>query len=161
MAFIFCLGNTKYGILKIDDDWMNSIMAISCTLFTRYRNPCLMEYFWVVVYFGYYLVFFMGYMCYSRALKYSSFYQEPFFPSLIGSIQLKSKTGGLPLGLMAVGIFVDFFVVKSDVKALFKPRRIPELPVGFSMPLKTAKKSTRCSRFHRPFLARNKLLRWL
>ena len=92
---------------------------------TRYENPCFQDYLSWISYFGLGVVFYFVYANCYLAAGYKSSFLDPFFGALLNSMAQKCL-GGLvaSLCLMLVGVFVDFFVVKTDFRLIFTSHKI-------------------------------------
>ena len=120
-------------------NWIASLSAIFCSYTMKYRNPCLKDYFWWILYYSYYSLLFEVHLSYSRALVYTSYFYEPFLTSWMYCLTLHSSSLIKSIMVMIATVFINFFLLKSDLYAFFWPRKIPVLDPALKIFAKNAK----------------------
>ena len=99
--------------------WILAFGACFCSFMVRYENPCFRDYVSWIAFFGFYTTFeFLHINCY-LATAWKCSFLEGFFGGLMGLMASQWKSFLASQILMALGIFVDFFFIKSNILLLF------------------------------------------
>ena len=110
-----------YPSILVYGHWILAVGAICSSASSKYKNPCFRDYFSWIAFFGFYITFeFLHINCYLAIALKSSFLGE-FFGGWTGLITLQWKSLLGSQILMALGIFIDFFLIKSNILSLFSP----------------------------------------
>ena len=124
VALLAVLMTLMYPSSLMSAHWALAIGAIWCSTLTRYQNPCALDYFSWVIFFGFFITFeFLHITCY-LAIGYKTSFLEAFFKTWISLIGLKWQSALFSLIFMAFGILLDFTLIKSNVYRLLFPAKI-------------------------------------
>ena len=139
ITFLLLLATLVYPSILHHLHWVLVIGALYCSFRAKYYNPCFVDYLSWVSLFVYLVVFYSLYVNCFRAIGYHASFTEPFFQTWKGLVAQQAQSIKYSLYLMIVMIFINFFAMKTSLRAKFCPEKKPELPFSDTISTKIGK----------------------
>ena len=124
-----------YPVFLLDIHWVLALGAVYCSVLTRYKNPSLVDFLswipflWLCIWVSFCFV------SWYLATAYTTVFLENVFIIWAQLVALQWKGLLKSLGWMTGLIFLDFFVIKTDIIRLIFP---PKIKISSKIPKKEA-----------------------
>ena len=124
LSMILLFYSMFYPKTLVYANWFLAVGAVYCSVFTKYQNPCLMDFVSWVCFFDLYMIFNCLHISCYLAIGYHASFLTGFFSTWLELLYLQFLSLFSSIGVMIVLIFLDFALIKSNALKFFFPKKV-------------------------------------